>query len=73
MAAAPPPFALAPGLVTIGVMDFSTRNGKALYESAIKTIYPTDELFDGTAEKLSNFLYRVQIRADEYTGVLTGY
>ena len=64
--AAAPPFALAPGLVNVGVINFGTQDGKALYKQATKSVMPNDDQYDGSAEKLQNFLYWVGVRADIY-------
>ena len=65
--AAAVPFALAPGLVTAGILNFNTEAGRKLYASATKSVYANpDEQFDGSAEKLGNFLHHISIRAQEF-------
>ena len=60
-------FALAPGLATADVINYNSIAGKSLYIEATKSIYEEkDEKYDGSAEKLQGFLYRLQVRADEF-------
>ena len=61
------PFALAPALVNAGVIDYSTSEGKKLYNGATKSLADDNEsLYDGTSEQLSSFLHRLKVRATEY-------
>ena len=57
-AAAAVPFALTPALVDLGVIDYSTADGKKLYAKATQSLFAgTEDYYDGKGEKLSAFLF----------------
>ena len=66
-AAAAVPFALTPALVDLGVIDYSTADGKKLYAKATQSLFAgTEDYYDGKGEKLSAFLFKLKTRAQEY-------
>ena len=57
-------FALAPALVTNGVLDYTNIGAKKLYNKA--TALLSDETYDLSAINLTNFLGDLDTRAVEY-------
>ena len=67
MAAQAVPFALTPALVDLGVINYTTAEGKKLYSKATQSLYSsTVDYYDGKAEKLSAFLFKLKTRSQEY-------
>ena len=66
MAAQAVPFALTPALVDSGVINYATAEGKKLYSKATQSLYSsTVDYYDGKAEKLSAFLFKLKTRSQE--------
>ena len=59
-------FALTPAQAYDGVLDYTTNEGRKLFTSATKSLYPSDEGFDCTPDNLHGFIELVSNRAQEY-------
>ena len=59
-------FHLNPAMAMSGILDFSKNDAKKLYKGAVKSVLPSDELYDCTPENMINFLKAIDIRANEY-------
>ena len=59
-------FALTPAQAYDGVLDYTTTEGRKLFHSATKSLYPSDEGFDCTPDDLHGFIELVSNRAQEY-------
>ena len=69
-------FHLNPAASITGVLDYSDKEAKRLYSSAIKSLYPKDELYQCEPGEMEIFLKALSNRANEYgwdnevTGIL---
>ena len=59
-------FALTPAQAYQGIIDYSTTEGRKLYESATRRLYPSEEGFDCNPENLHGFLELVANRANAF-------
>ena len=59
-------FALTPAQAYQGVIDYTTTEGRKLYESATRRLYPSEEGFDCNPENLHGFLELVANRASAF-------
>ena len=59
-------FALTPAQAYQGIIDYSTTEGRKLYESATRRLYPSEEGFDCNPENLHGFLELVANMANAF-------
>ena len=60
-------FALAPGLGSADVLDFTTAEAKDIFKYSTKGLYSdTEQKFDGSADNLQTFLFQLKVRADSF-------
>ena len=70
------PFHLNPAAAITGVLDFSDKEAKKLYSSAVKSLFSQEEKYECNPDDLNGFLKAVHTRANEYgwdnedTGIL---
>ena len=57
-------FALSPADSVLGIIDFSTSEGRKIYNGAVKQL--DDELYDCEADGLYQFIQSVSERCSEY-------
>ena len=69
-------FHLNPAASITGVLDFSDKEAKKLYTSAIKPLFSQEEKYECNPDEMNGFLKAVHNRANEYgwddedTGIL---
>ena len=56
----PVPFALTPGQIATGIIDYRTKEGRKEFERAIE---PLPDKYDGSADKLALFLSQLETKA----------
>ena len=63
---APMTFHLNPSTTIDGVLDFTDKNAKKIYEKAIKSLYPQDDLYQCEPAEMISLLKALKNKANEF-------
>ena len=69
-------FHLNPSTTIHGVLDFTDKNAKKIYDKAVKSLYPSDDLYQCEPAKMFSLLKSLKNKANEFgwdneqTGIL---
>ena len=49
-----------------GVLDYTDKDAKRMYDKAVKSMFSSDELYDCEPEEMNNLLKAIKTRTNEY-------